>query len=1074
MTRKRLLSLILTFTLVIGLFAAGGFSAVAVEAAEVTANVTMITKVLSGGQNVIAVAIDLGEGNSVNAADLSMADFTVKGIHTMNGAVKFNGTRAVRNIYVNNEPNVTAEAPSSGRHIILEIANGATFGGGTLTRNTPHDLSYTVTVASDIKSGDKTLLSKDSVYTMKDGNAGRRDLILEDFAVLDGEAASADAERLHYSMYKPEGAEGETYPLVLWLHGGGEGAYPADASNPNSELVHTTGYLFSNMGGTAWVEAQLGGTIPKTYVVAPQADAKITAADAAWTSDDTKWDWTETQRGTPRDSKRINALLKEILAANPDIDTSRIYVTGCSMGGGQTYAQLIYSAKNEGAVQFAAAMPVCPAWSVDPIPNRYNGAKIPAEDVPLIAKTPLWIFHSADDGVIPVANTRATVAVLSDLTPAPMEMRVTYYPAELRINHGAWVPVLNNTEDVSQTTLSTPFAWLFDHKAADIEDAASKVTMITKVLSGGQNVIAAAIDLGEGNSVNTADLNMADFTVKGIHTLSGVSKFNGSRAVRNIYVNNEPNVILEAPSSGRYIILETANGAAFGSGTIGKNTQHDISYTVTVSADVKSGDETLLSKDTEYTMKAGKAGRRDLILEDFAVLDGVAASPAAKGLHYSMYKPEAAEDETYPLVIWLHGNGEGAYPADASNPDSEVVSTITPIVANMGGTAWVEAQKNGTIPKTYVVTPQADKKNSSPDAVWDSFDCAWDWLTGKFDDSARIDALVKELIAANPDIDTARIYVAGCSMGGGQTNAQLIYSQKAIGAVKFAAAMPVCPAYSVNSMSVLGAYAGAIIPQEDLPLLAKTPMWVFQAEDDRVVSPANTKATVSALSNLIPAPVEVRTTYYPAELRVNHGAWVPVLNNTEDVSQPDLSTPFAWLFDHTASDIGVGVGVTQLVAGLAANVPVTVEGNDLGTVNVKIVSKDGQTVYGETDITGAGKGTVSIPASKNITAGIYDVVATSGTSSGSATLKVVPYNTDIWAVQTDKSVESKTRFLFAADISTKNGYKVTVGAKSFVPVQDGNALVIDYVAGSGDVFVISGVKYAKLFPSYSFSFTIKA
>ncbi len=181
------------------------------------------------------------------------------------------------------------------------------------------------------------------------------------------------------------------------------------------------------------------------------------------------------------------------------------------------------------------------------------------------------------------------------------------------------------------------------------------------------------------------------------------------------------------------------------------------------------------------------------------------------------------------------------------------------------------------------------------------------------------------------------------------------------------------------------------------------------------------------------------------------------------------------LWKNTDSAItNVTVGVEQLVAGFAANVPVTVQGEGLGAISIKIVSKDGLSVYGETDMTGAGKAIVYIGAAKNIAAGTYDVIVTAGASSKTAELKVVPFNTDIWAVQIDKSVEGKTRFLFAADISTLKGYKVVVnGTATLTPVQDGNALVIGYAAAAGDTFVISGVKYAKLFPSYSFTFTVK-
>ncbi len=89
------------------------------------------------------------------------------------------------------------------------------------------------------------------------------------------------------------------------------------------------------------------------------------------------------------------------------------------------------------------------------------------------------------------------------------------------------------------------------------------------------------------------------------------------------------------------------------------------------------------------------------------------------------------------------------------------------------------------------------------------------------------------------------------------------------------------------------------------------------------------------------------------------------------------------------------------------------------------------------------------------------------------TLKVtiVPKNNDIWKVTLVKA-GAQTRFEFAAEISAgSKGFSATNGKDVFTPVQDGNALVIAYAAAEGDVFTVSGVKYAGLFPSYTFTFS---
>ncbi len=195
------------------------------------------------------------------------------------------------------------------------------------------------------------------------------------------------------------------------------------------------------------------------------------------------------------------------------------------------------------------------------------------------------------------------------------------------------------------------------------------------------------------------------------------------------------------------------------------------------------------------------------------------------------------------------------------------------------------------------------------------------------------------------------------------------------------------------------------------------------------------------------------------------------------------------LFEETTSTFTVTVtdaatpaitSVTRtetLVSGYAANVKLIVNGTGLdsktvtarifGSAPVALVPGAASTVSFTKEQVPSVAATTQVPIEFYID-GVRVFV------SGQDYITVEPKNDNIWTVQLDKSVEGKTRFLFAADISTLKGYKVTVnGGPSFVPVQDGNALVIDYAAASGDTFVISGVKYAKLFPSYSFTFTVK-
>ena len=75
---------------------------------------------------------------------------------------------------------------------------------------------------------------------------------------------------------------------------------------------------------------------------------------------------------------------------NYRVDTSRIYVTGLSMGGGVTWE---FNSQYGGSV--AAIAPICGgSW-----PDPKRAAKIAAFDLPV------WAFHNVDDKTVPVSYT---------------------------------------------------------------------------------------------------------------------------------------------------------------------------------------------------------------------------------------------------------------------------------------------------------------------------------------------------------------------------------------------------------------------------------------------------------------------------------------------------------------------------------------------------------------------------------------------------------------------------------------------------------------------------------------------
>jgi predicted peptidase len=118
-------------------------------------------------------------------------------------------------------------------------------------------------------------------------------------------------------------------------------------------------------------------------------------------------------------------------------DRARVYVTGVSMGG--TGAWTMARHRN----LFAAVVPVCgeivrqpdDPFPLDPPPDirRLLSGPDPYEAVAsAVAPTPVWVFHGADDRVVPATESRRMVAALQRLHKKP---HYTEYP---EVGHDAW------------------------------------------------------------------------------------------------------------------------------------------------------------------------------------------------------------------------------------------------------------------------------------------------------------------------------------------------------------------------------------------------------------------------------------------------------------------------------------------------------------------------------------------------------------------------------------------------------------------------------------------------------------
>lgn len=186
----------------------------------------------------------------------------------------------------------------------------------------------------------------------------------------------------NYLLYLPKdySKTENKFPLVLFLHGSGE-------RGTDIEKVKTHGLpkLINQ-----------GKDFP-FIVVSPQCPD-----DIFWNTD------------------ILISLLDEVIAKY-EVDTSRIYVTGLSMGGHGAWELAIRQPN-----RFAAIAPVC-GWT-------------DTSKACLISNIPAWVFHGAKDNVVPV---KAAEDMVDALRKCGSNVKLTIYP---EANHDSWTETYNNDE----------------------------------------------------------------------------------------------------------------------------------------------------------------------------------------------------------------------------------------------------------------------------------------------------------------------------------------------------------------------------------------------------------------------------------------------------------------------------------------------------------------------------------------------------------------------------------------------------------------------------------------------------
>ncbi|WP_249999212.1 prolyl oligopeptidase family serine peptidase [Actinoplanes sp. M2I2] len=324
-----------------------------------------------------------------------------------------------------------------------------------------------------------------------------------------------------------------------------------------------------------------------------------------------------------------------------------------------------------------------------------------------------------------------------------------------------------------------------------------RFTLDAVTLDGGEQVVSLTLDTGRLGRIDPASLTPGTFTVHAkatspIPIAAGdqiFSEYDLDRAVTAARLDRDGNIVLE---------LAYAEGVT-GGGTLGyiasrgRNVRLNLVYTITQTSP-------LVVRGRPVTITGFTQGR----LSNPEV-DAFGYHVSASGMKYRLYSPSRRHSGRgrRPLVVWLHGGGEGA-----SLPDNYYDNETT-LRANRGALGFATPEAQRIFDGAYVVAPQSQ-----------SF-----WLEDGDRFASQIERIIRDVARRHP-IDRDRISVVGCSNGGYMSLKMTVEYPDL-----FASSVPICAV--VESLQPGGARQ---ITDAELRAI-DTPTWLVTSRDDDTVPP---------------------------------------------------------------------------------------------------------------------------------------------------------------------------------------------------------------------------------------------
>jgi predicted peptidase len=221
-------------------------------------------------------------------------------------------------------------------------------------------------------------------------------------------------DTLNYRILLPKHFdETKQYPLVLFLHGGGE-----RGSDNAKQLVN---------GSSLFAKRKHRRKFP-AIVIFPQCPQNDYWARATIDRNTNPYAIDFPLDSIPTKSLSLVMQLMDEMASKPFVKSDQIYVGGLSMGGMGTFEILYRKPK-----MFAAAFAICGGGNVETV-SQYA------------TSTPIWVFHGANDDIV---DPQLSIAMVGANLKAGGKPNFNLYSND---NHNSW-----------DSAFSEPslLAWLF-------------------------------------------------------------------------------------------------------------------------------------------------------------------------------------------------------------------------------------------------------------------------------------------------------------------------------------------------------------------------------------------------------------------------------------------------------------------------------------------------------------------------------------------------------------------------------------------------------------------------------------